>query len=114
VGFSSAKNKKKKKRTEKKKNRKEKRNSFSENHCERITVFIIIIFERGLLLEESILTKVCYWVSSRLCTGLSLLQSGSFSQPFLILFCWKLFWLKYKRGGELDFKTFLKQFDIFQ
>jgi len=20
--------------------------------------------------------------------------------------CWKLFWLKYKRGGELDFKTF--------
>ena len=34
-------------------------------------VFIIISFERGLLLEESILTKVCYWVSSRLCTGIS-------------------------------------------
>jgi len=22
------------------------------------------------------------------------------------LYCWKLFWLKYNRGGELDFKTF--------
>ena len=37
-----------------------------ENCC-----FIIIIFERGFLLEESILTKVFYWVSSRLCTCLS-------------------------------------------
>jgi len=30
------------------------------------TVFIIIIFERGLLLEESILTKVCYGVSAEI------------------------------------------------
>jgi len=40
--------------------------------------------------------------SSSLCIFLS--RKG-FPQIFEKL-CWKLFWLKYKRGGELDFKTF--------
>jgi len=29
-----------------------------------------------------------------------------FTWTLFITACWKLFWLKYKRGGELDFKTF--------
>ena len=88
MGFSSLKNEKK--RTEKKKNRKEKTNCetqsfeihFCENYCERI-VFIIIIFERGFLREESILTKVCYWVSLRLCTGLSFCANQGVFSTFL-------------------------------
>jgi len=91
VGFSSEKNKKYKK---KKDNREKKEERYiSENHnCFEIhsvrntvrdfVVFIIIIFERGLLLEESIMTKVCYWVSSRLCTGLSFCANqGVFLNP---------------------------------
>jgi len=69
-------NKKKKENREKKEERyiSENHNRF-EIHYVRNTVrdsvvFIIISFERGLLLEESILTKVCYWVFSRLCTSL--------------------------------------------
>jgi len=91
VGFSSAKNKKKKKKENREK--KEERYIFeNHNHFEihsvRNTVrdsivFIIIIFERGLLLKESILTKVCYWVSSRLCTGLSFCSNqGVFLNPY--------------------------------
>ena len=91
MGFSSAKtrNTRKRKRTEKRK----KRDTFLKNHNRfeiyyvrntvRVSaVFIIISFERGLLLEESILTKVCYWVSSRLCTGLSFCTNqGVFLNP---------------------------------
>ena len=79
----------KRKRTEKRK----KRDTFSkitisfEIHSVRnivrdSAVYIIISFEKGLLLEESILTKVCYWVSSRLCTGLSFCANqGVFLNP---------------------------------
>ena len=73
-----------KRKREKRRQRTEKRSEihFCENHCERIVVFIILIFERGFLLEESILTKVCYWVSSRLCTGLSFCANqGVFLNP---------------------------------
>ena len=53
-----------------------------DNYYERFAVLIRIIFERGLLLEESILTKVCYWDSSRLCTGLSFCANqGVFLNP---------------------------------
>jgi len=88
VGFSSAKNKKKKENREKKEERYifEKHNLLKficENYCERFAVFIIIIFERGFLLEESILTKVCYWVSSRLCTGLSFCANQGVFSTFL-------------------------------
>ena len=81
-------NKKKKENREKKEERYifENHNHF-EIHSVRNTVrgsvvFVIISFERGLLLEESILTKVCYWVSSRLCTGLSFCANqGVFLNP---------------------------------
>jgi len=91
VGFSSAKNKKYKKKKENREKKEERyiyenHNRF-EIHSVRNTVrdyavFIIISFERGLLLEESILTKVCYWVSSRLCAGLSFCANqGVFLNP---------------------------------
>ena len=89
--FQSAKNRKYKK---KKENREKKEERYiSENHnrfeihsvrntVRDSTVFIIISFKRGLLLEESILTKVCYGVSSRLCTGLSFCANqGVFLNP---------------------------------
>jgi len=86
---------KKTKRNKKKKENKEKKEEtyISENHnrfeihsvrntVRDSAVFIIISFERGLLLKESILTKVCYWVSSRLCTGLSFCANqGIFLNP---------------------------------
>ena len=93
MGFSSAKIRKKESRKRKRTEKRKKRDTFSkitissEIHSVRNTVrdfavFIIISFERGLLLEESILTKVCYWVSSRLCTGLSFCANqGVFLNP---------------------------------
>jgi len=85
---------KKEKKQEKERAREKKEERYiSENHnrfeihsvrntVRDSVVFIIISFERGLLLEESILTKVCYWVSSRLCTGLSFcVNQGVFLNP---------------------------------
>jgi len=87
VGFSSAKTRKIQEK-ERAREKKEERYIFkNHNHFEihsvrDSAVFIIISFERGLLLEESILTKVCYWVSSRPCTGLSFcVNQGVFLNP---------------------------------
>ena len=87
MGFSSAITRKKKKEREQRKERREIHlwksqsfwNTFCEKYCER---FWIISFERGFLLEESILTEMCYWVSSRLCTGISFCANqGVFLNP---------------------------------
>jgi len=88
MGFSSVKNKKRS--IEKKKNKKEKRNCETQSfeiHFVRTTVSELLFhnnhFRKRVLLEESILTKVCYWVSSRLCTGLSFCTNQGVFSTFL-------------------------------
>jgi len=96
MGFSSAKTRKKQEK-ERAREKKEERYIFeNHNHFEihsvRNTVrdsavFIIISFEIGLLLEESILSKsVLLGFFKTVYRPFFLCQSGSFSKPLLILF----------------------------